>query len=45
MLCRLTQGATFDRIKSAITYLPVMQSLSSMTDEMIHAVAKALGGE
>jgi len=38
-------GATFDRIKTAITYLPVMQSLSSMTDEMIHAVAKALGGE
>ena len=38
-------GATFDRIKSAITYLGAMQSLSSMTDEMIHAVAHALGGE
>ena len=38
-------GATFDRIKSAIAYLGAMQSLSSMTDEMIHAVAHALGGE
>jgi len=38
-------GATFVRIKSAITYLPVMQNLSNLTDEMIHAIAKALGGE
>jgi mono/diheme cytochrome c family protein len=38
-------GATFDRIKWGIVNLPVMQSLSHLSDEAIHAIAKALGGE
>ena len=39
------QGATFARIKWAIDNLPVMMSLSHLTDEEIHAIAQALGGE
>lgn len=38
-------GATFDRIKWGIVNLPIMQSLSNLSDDAIHAIAKALGGE
>jgi len=39
----LKKGVTYTRIKAGLL-LPVMQSIS-LTDEQIHAIAKALGGE
>ncbi len=41
----MKKGATFYTIKWAITYMPYMQQLSHLTDDMIHAIAHALGGE
>jgi len=38
-------GATYDRIKFAVTNLPYMAAFKNMLDEQIHAIAHALGGE